>query len=143
MRWFALGVVVAAGIARARAKIDDEIGTADGVLVVLDDEDRIAEIAEMFERAKEASIVAGVEPDARLVENVENATEARTDLRGQADALRFAAGKRRGRAVEAEIAEANSKKELDAFGDFFKRTRGDFFLALGELRENFVNSRAR
>jgi len=64
-------------------------------------------------------------------------------LRGEADALSFAAGKRGGGAVQAEIAETDGQQEIDTLGDFLKRTRGDFFLALGELRENFVNRRSR
>ena len=64
-------------------------------------------------------------------------------MRGQADALSFAAGKRGGGAVQAEIAETDGQQEIDALGDFFKRARGDFFLALGELRENFIHGRSR
>ena len=84
-----------------------------------------------------------MQADAGLIQNVENATEARTDLRGEADALGFAAGERGGGAVEAQIAEAHGEQEIDAFGDFFERAGGDFFLALGELRENFADSGTR
>src|SRR6266567_7252666 len=84
-----------------------------------------------------------MQADAGLIQNVENATEARTDLRGEADALGFAAGERGGGAVQAEIAEAHGEQEIDAFGDFFQRARGDFLLALGELRENLANSGSR
>src|SRR5467141_461980 len=94
LRWFALGDEVAAGVAGARTEVDNEIGAADGVFVVFDDEDGVAEIAKLFERAEKASVVAGVEADAGLVENIENAAEARADLRGEANALGFAAGKR-------------------------------------------------
>ncbi len=139
----AVGDEVAAGIARARTEVDDEIGAADGFFIVLDDKDGVAEIAKMFERAEEARVVASVKTDAGLVEDIENAAEARADLRGQADALGFAAGERGGRAVEAEIAEADGEEELDALANFFERARGDFFLAIGELRENFADGRAR
>src|SRR5260370_308368 len=97
----------------------------------------------MLERTEKAGIVAGMEADARLVKNVENTTQARTDLRGQADALRFAAGKRGGGTIQAEIAEADGEQELDALGNFFERTRGDFFLALGEMDEDFGNRGTR
>ncbi len=59
---------------------------------MLDDEHSVAEIAKLLEGAEEAIIVAGVQADGRLVENVKYAAEARTDLRGEADALGFAAG---------------------------------------------------
>ncbi len=97
----------------------------------------------MFERAEEARVVASVKTDARLVKNVENAAKARADLRGEADALGFTAGKSSGRAVETEIAEADGEEELDALGNFFERARGDFLLAIGELRENFSDGRPR
>src|SRR5712692_7663224 len=76
----AVGDEVAAGVARAGAEVDDEIGATDGVLVVLDDENGVAEIAKMFERAKKARVVAGVEPNAGFIENVENAAKARSDF---------------------------------------------------------------
>ncbi len=55
-------------------------------------------------------------------------------MRGESNTLRFAAGKSGGGAIQAEIAEADGEQELDSFGNFFQRTRGDFFLAFGELR---------
>ena len=58
---------------------------------MLDDEDRVAEVAEVFERGDEALVVALVETDAGFVEDVEDAAETRADLRGEADALAFAA----------------------------------------------------
>src|SRR5882762_2941595 len=139
----ALGDEVAAGVARAGAEVDDEIGAADGVFIVLDDEDGVAEIAKMFEGAEKAIIVAGVEADAGLVKDVQNAAKARADLSGEANALGFAAGERGSRAIEAEIAEADREKEIDALGDFLEGTRGDFFLASGQLREDFVHRGTR
>ena len=41
--------------------------------------------------AQQAVVVALVQADARLVQDVEHAHQARADLRGQADALRLAA----------------------------------------------------
>src|SRR6267143_3142399 len=59
LRRIALGDEVAAGVAGAGAEVDNEIGAADGVFVVFDDEDGVAEIAKLFERAEKASVVAG------------------------------------------------------------------------------------
>ena len=85
---------LAAVYARAGADVHDIIGGAHGVLVVLDDQNGVAEVAELTERGEELVVVALVQADRRLVEDVENAHQARTDLRGKADALAFAAGKR-------------------------------------------------
>src|SRR5207245_10979166 len=41
---------IAAGVARSRAEVDHEIGAADGVLVMLNDKDGVAELAKTFER---------------------------------------------------------------------------------------------
>src|SRR5882724_7680756 len=125
LRRLALGDKVAAGVAGAGAKVDHE--------------DSVTEIAQMFERAEKARIVAGVQAYAGLIENVENAAKARTDLRGEADALGFAAGERSRGTVEAQITKAHSEQKIDALGNFFERTSGDFLLALRELRKNFVD----
>ena len=46
----AVGDEVAAVLAGAGAEVEDVVGVADGVFVVLDDEDGVAEVAEVFER---------------------------------------------------------------------------------------------
>ena len=97
----------------------------------------------MFERAEKRVIVTRMEADARLVENVENTAQARADLRGQSNALSFAAGERGGGTIQAEIAETYSKQKIDAFRDLFERARGDFFLSGGKLRKNLVHGGTR
>src|SRR6266849_9117370 len=143
VRRLAVGDEVAAGIARSWAEVDHEIGAANGVFIVLDDEHGVAEIAKLLEGAEQASVVAGVQADGGLVEDVEDAAEARADLGGEADALGFAAGERGGGTAEAEIAEAYGEKEVEALGNFFERAAGDFALAGGELGKNFVDGGAR
>ena len=83
-----------------------------------------------------------MQADGRLVENVKDAAEARANLRGEADALGFATGKRSGGAVEAEIAEADSEKKVEALGDLFERPISNLVLAGSELREDFVDGGA-
>ena len=79
---------MAAMDAGAGAHVDHIIGVADRILVMLDDEHGVAEIAQPVERDQQPLIVALVEADARLVEHVEHARQARADLAGEADALR-------------------------------------------------------
>ena len=100
--------------ARARADIDDIVRVQHRFLVVLDHDQRISLIAQLFEGVEQLSIVALVQADRRLVQNVQNAHEARADLRGQANALRFAAGERAGAAREREIAETHVREEAEA-----------------------------
>ena len=84
---------LAAMDAGAGAHVDDIIGVADRVLVMLDDEHGVAEIAQALERDEQAVVVALVEADRGLVEDVEHAREAGADLAGEADALALAAAR--------------------------------------------------
>ncbi len=96
----------------------DVIRHADRVFVVLDHDDRIAEIAQSGQRAEQSLVVALVQADRRLVEHVHHADEAGADLRGEADALRLAAGERIGLAVEREVVEADVDQEAAAAREF-------------------------
>ena len=124
---------LAAVLAGARADVDDPVGLADGVLVVLDDEHRVAEVAQADERVDEAVVVALVQPDRRLVEHVQHADEARADLGGQPDALRLAAGERAGRARQRQVVEADVEQEAEAGVDLLDHPLGDHPVALGQL----------
>ena len=90
----------AAAHAGAGAEVDEVVGRPHRVFVVFDDDDRVAQVAELGERVEQPLVVARVQADRRFVEDVQHADEAAADLAGQANALRFAAGKRRGRAFE-------------------------------------------
>ena len=129
----AVGDEVAAVFAGSGAEVEDVVGFADGVFVVLDDEDGVAEVAEVFEGVDEALVVALVEADGGLVEDVEDAAEARADLRGEADALAFAAGEGGGGAVEGEVAEADGVEEFEALDDLALEAVGDDAVAAGEV----------
>ena len=85
----------AAVLPRARADVDHVVGRADGLLVVLDHDDRVAQVAQPLERADQALVVPLVQADGGLVEHVEHADQPAADLAGQPDALRLAARQRR------------------------------------------------
>ena len=69
------------------ADVDDVIGIEHHVLIVLHDDDGVAQIAQLLERTDESLVVALVQTDGGLVEDIEHIDELRTDLSGQADAL--------------------------------------------------------
>ncbi len=104
--------------AGAGSEIDDVIGGAHGVFVVLDHHDRVALIAEAAQGVQQAVVVAGMQADRGLVENVEHAHQPAADLAGQADALHLAAGERGSGAVQGEIIETHVLEELQAAADF-------------------------
>ena len=68
---------LAAVNAGARAHVDDMVGVADRVLVMLDDQHGVAEDREALERLEQPIVVLLVKADRRLVEDVEDAREAR------------------------------------------------------------------
>ena len=59
---------------------------------MLDDDQRVAEVAEMMQRGDQTLVVTLMQPDGRLIEHVHHADQTRADLRGQTNALRLAAG---------------------------------------------------
>jgi hypothetical protein len=81
------------------------IGGENGVAVVLDDDHRVAEVAQALEDTDQTRVVARMQPDRRLVEHVEHADQARADLGREPEALPFPARQRECRAVERQVAE--------------------------------------
>ncbi len=67
---------MAAEFAGTGAEVEEMVGGADDVGVVLDDEDGVAEVAEVLHDADEFGSVTGVEADRGLVENVECAYQS-------------------------------------------------------------------
>src|ERR1019366_2503314 len=67
---------LAAEFASAGAEVEEIVGGADDVGVVLDDEDGVAEVAEGVHDADELGGVSGVQADGGLVEDVERTDQA-------------------------------------------------------------------
>ena len=83
------------------AQVHDVVGGADRLLVVLHHDHGVSQVAHGGQRVQQPPVVALVQPDRRLVQDVEDARQARADLRGQADALPLAAGEGGRPAVQA------------------------------------------
>ena len=143
----ALGDDVAAMHAGAGADVDHVVGGADRVLVMLDHDHGVAEVAQALERFQEPRIVALVQADRRLVQHIEHAGQPRADLRGEPDALALAAGQRAGGAGQREVVEADIDQELQPLADFLQHAHGDFVLlrrqALGQGGEPFAGAADR
>ena len=120
--------------AGARAHVDDVVGGADGLLVVLDDQHAVPQVAQLDERVQQARVVALVQPDRRLVQDVEHPHQRAADLRRQPDALRFAARQRRGRAIQRQVVDADVVQERQAVARLAQDPTGDLLL-LGRQRE--------
>ena len=123
---------VPAQLARARAHVYDVVRRADGVLVVLDHDDGVALVPQALEGGDEAVVVALVQADGGLVQDVEHAHEAGADLRGQADALRLSAGEGGRGAGQREVVKAHVDQEAQARADLLDDGPGNDQLALLE-----------
>ena len=83
-----------------------------------------------LQRGEQPVVVALVQADARLVQNVKHADQPRADLRGQPDALRLAAAQRAALAVEREITEADIFQKAEPRADFLDDFVRDFLLEI-------------
>ena len=118
--------------ARTGTEVEDVVGGADGVLVVLDNDHGISQIAQPSQRAEEPVVVALMQPDARLVQNIQDARQPAPNLGCKPDALRLAAGKRAAFAVEGEIAEADFEEEIQPSQNLARDFGDDEFLLLAQ-----------
>ena len=64
---------VAAARTRTGTQVDHLVGAANGVFVVLDHDQRIALGTQLVQGAEECGIVAGMQADGRLVEDIAHA----------------------------------------------------------------------
>ena len=56
----------------SRTDLDNVIGAADRIDIVLDDDDRIADIAQLLQRLDDTHAVSGMQPDTRLVQYIQH-----------------------------------------------------------------------
>ncbi len=78
---------------------------------MLDHDERVAEVAHPMKGPDEPFVVALMQPDGGLVQDVEHAHQLRADLGGQPDALGFAAGERRRGAVQGQVVQPHVHHE--------------------------------
>ena len=102
---------VTAARAAARPDIEQVIGGADGLRVVLDDDDGGAERHQAAQIGDQAPRIAWVQANGRLVQHVQRSGEPRAELRGQAQPLHLPARQRRRRTIEAQVAEPDLHQE--------------------------------
>ena len=123
---------LAAVLPRARTDVDRPVGGPDGVLVVLDDDQRVAHVAQPGQRLDQPAVVPLVQPDRRLVEHVEHADQPGPDLGGQPDPLRLAAGQRARGAVQRQVVQPDVEQEPQPGLHLLEHPPGDHGLAVVE-----------
>ena len=68
------------------------IGAADSLLVVLDNDQGIAQVSKLLQCLDQSRVISLVQSNGGLVQDVKYARQVRTDLRGQPDPLGFPTG---------------------------------------------------
>ncbi len=110
------------GVPPFGAEVDDPVGGADDVEVVLDDDQRVAQVGQAVEDAQEVLDVGEVQAGGRLVEDVEGPAGGHAaQLGGELHALGLAAGEGRAGLAERDVAEAGVVQGLQASQDFRDR----------------------
>src|SRR5665213_3153853 len=112
-------------LAGARPQVDEVIGRAHGLLVVLNDDDRVAKIAKLPQRCEQTRIISLVQSNRRLIENVKHANESRPDLRRETNALRFPTRQRLGGATKREIIQTHIDEESQPLANLLENRAGD------------------
>ena len=125
---------LAAVLAGPRAQVHQVVGRSHRALVVLDHDHGVAQVAQALQRVDQALVVALVQADRGLVEDVEHPDQARPDLRGQPDALGLATRQRRGRPLQRQVAHPHVVEEAQPLVDLAQDQPGDLPLGVRQLQ---------
>src|SRR3990170_7962308 len=109
-----------AQFAGAGAEIDDVVGGGDGIGIVFDQQDGIAEVAQALENFDQAVSVTRVQSDGRFVQHIQGADQMGAERGGQLDALGLATGERGSQAIQSEVVEADLVEEAQPLPDLFE-----------------------
>ena len=120
---------LAAVLARRGTDVDDPVGVGDGVEIVLDDDQRVAEIPQPDQRVDQPPVVALVQADRRLVEHVQHADEPGADLGGEPNALRLTAGQRGRGPRQRQVVQPDVEQEAEPRLDLLEHLARDGLLA--------------
>ena len=132
---------LAAVVARARPDIYDVVRGPDGGLVVLHDDQRVAQVPEADQRVDQPAVVPLVQADRRLVQDVQDSNEPAPDLGGQADPLGLAPRQRGRRPGQRQVVQAHVHQEPQPGPDLLDQALGDHPLPLGQV--DLVEERQR
>ena len=100
---------------------------------MLDDDDRVPLISQVLQAAQQHRVVARVQPDRRLIKDVQYPHQPAADLPRQPNALRFAARERRSGAIQREVIEPTPQQEPQPPANLLEGLNGDEGLRLVEF----------
>ena len=116
---------IAAIFAGARAEVEDMVGGAHDVGIVLDNQNRVPEVAQIVQDLDQTVRVAAVQADRWLIEDVEGSHQTRTERGCKLNTLRLAAREGGSKAAESQVFQADFIKKAQAFLKFDEEPFGD------------------
>jgi len=105
---------LAAGGASAGAEVDDVVGDRDGLRLVLYDEHRVAFVPQPQQQVVHPLDVVRVQSDGRLIEDVGDISQGRSEVSDHLDALRLTARQRARRPIEGEVAQPDLHERVES-----------------------------
>ena len=117
---------------RAGAHVNDIVGGAHGILVMLHHDKGVAQIPQLPQGLQQFVVVPLVEPDGGLIQNIQHPHKAGSDLCSQPDTLALAAGEGCGRPAEGQILEPHAPEEAQPGADLLQDLVRDHALRPGE-----------
>ena len=112
--------------------VDDIVGGPHRILIVLHDDQGVAQVPQVLEGIQQHIIVPLVQADGRLVQDIQHAHEGGADLSCQPDALALAAGEGARLTAQGQVGKAHALQEGQAGANFFQNLLGDLGLRLGQ-----------
>ncbi len=103
---------------------------------MLDHDQGVAEVAQPLEGVDQLAVVALMQPDRGLVEDVEDAHQARPDLGRQPDPLRLPPRQRRGDAAQRQVLQTDVDHEAEPLADLLADLHCDRLLSLREFESH-------
>src|SRR5579875_599101 len=104
----------AAADAGTGAKIDEVVRRPHGLFIVFDHDDCIAHVTQPQQAVQQPFVIARMQADTRLIENVQDANHTAADLTGQANPLGFAARQCGSGAIERKVMQTDIEEKTHA-----------------------------
>ena len=101
---------------------------------MLHHQDGIAEVPQPVQGGDQPPVVPHVQPDGRLIQNIEYPHQLTTDLGGQPDSLSLATAQRGGGPGEGQVVQPHVHQEAQAVPDLLEHLGGDFLLGGRKLQ---------
>ena len=100
--------------------VDDVVSSTHHLLIMLDDDNSVAQVSQTVNDTDEALGITLVQTDTRFVQDVERAYEATSELRRESHALTLPTGEGAGETVKRQITQADLIEEGQARADLMK-----------------------